>query len=50
VLLALDVPDTLFEQYEWIEEEKHFRESLIPAESLNQYGPPNVVIDSDRPM
>ena len=50
MLLALDVPDSLFEAYEWVEDEKHFRESLIPAESLNQYGPPNVVIDSDGPM
>lgn len=50
MLLALDVPDTLFEQYEWVEEEKPYRESAIPAESLNRYGPPNVVIDSDGPI
>jgi hypothetical protein len=47
VLLALDVPGPLFEAYEWIEDGKHFRESLIPAEELNQFGAPKIVTDSD---
>jgi hypothetical protein len=47
VLLALDVPDFLFEDYEWVEDGKHFRESLIPAEKLNHFGPPKIATESD---
>jgi len=47
VLLALDVPDSLFEEYEWAEEGKPYRESAIPAEKLNQFGPPQIAMDSD---
>jgi hypothetical protein len=43
VLLAVEVPDSLFEDYEWVQEARGgYRESLIPAERLNQFGPPKI--------
>ena len=39
-VLALNVPDDVFEKYEWIEEGKPYREALIPAEVLNRFGQP----------
>lgn len=41
-VLAIDIPDALFAEYEWIEEHKGYREALIPAEELNRYGPPTI--------
>jgi len=43
VLLVLDVPADVFERFEWKEEGKGYRESLIPAAILNTYGPPRIV-------
>ena len=43
VTLSLEVPETVLTEYEWVEEQKGFREFLLPAKVLNQYGPP--VID-----
>jgi hypothetical protein len=40
VLLTLNIPVDVFEQYEWIEEGKGYREALIPAAILNQLGKP----------
>lgn len=37
VVLCLDIPEPIFENYEWVGDEKPFRESLIPAEILNKY-------------
>ncbi len=40
VVLWLDIPDPLFEKYEWVEEDlecKLERESFIPAAELNRY-------------
>ena len=37
VLLGLDILVGLFEKYEWVEDEKPYRESLIPANELNCY-------------
>jgi hypothetical protein len=31
----LEIPEELFRRYEWLEEEKPYRESLIPASELN---------------
>jgi hypothetical protein len=36
-LLAVEIPDELFVQYEWVEEGKGYRESLIRAELVNRY-------------
>ena len=32
-------------EYEWVEVEKPYREFLVPADMLNEYGPPQVVSD-----
>lgn len=42
VVLALEIPIEIFNQYEWVEDEKTYRESLIPAEILNKYGLPKI--------
>ena len=42
-LLSLEIPDDLFVAYEWVQEDKPYREALIPAARLNLYGPPRVV-------
>ena len=42
-LLALEIPDELFAEYEWVQEDATYRGSLIPATILNRYGPPKVV-------
>jgi hypothetical protein len=36
-VLVFDIPERLFEEYEWVEEAKGYREALIPAEDLNRY-------------
>lgn len=38
-VLEIDIPTEVFEEYEWVEEEKPYRESLIPAAILNKYKP-----------
>jgi len=43
VLLALDIPGQEVESYEWKEEGKGYREFLVPAEIVNQYGPPKII-------
>lgn len=45
-LLSLEIPDDVFEEYEWVQEELGYRESLIPADIANRFGP--VVIDDDH--
>jgi hypothetical protein len=47
-LLTLDLPDDIFEDYEWVEEGKPYRESLLPAALLNQYGPPRLVSEEEE--
>ncbi len=40
VVLSLEIPDRLFEKYEWVEEDlecRMYRESFIPAVELNHY-------------
>jgi hypothetical protein len=37
VMLELDIPDQLFVEYEWVEEQKTYREALIPAAALNEH-------------
>ena len=46
VVLAIEVPDELVAEYEWIEDGKPYREWLIPAELVNRFGPPAVVEDT----
>ena len=42
-LLSFELDESVFREYEWVEDEKPYRESLIPAEILNQYGTPEIV-------
>jgi hypothetical protein len=44
-LLCLDIPESTFVDYEWVEEGRSFREALIPADIVNQYGPPTLVAE-----
>ena len=46
-LLCLDIPDDVLEPFEWIEEEKPYREFLLPAEIVNSYGPPELCDEDD---
>lgn len=41
-VLTLEIPDDLFSRYEWVEEGKGYRESLIPAAMLNAIGRPEI--------
>ena len=40
IVLELDIPACVFRRYEWVEEGKGYRESLVPAAIVNRYGPP----------
>ena len=44
-LLSLEIPDEIVEKYEWIEDGKPYREFLVPAETVNRYGPVRVEKD-----
>jgi hypothetical protein len=37
VVLELEIPESLFVEYEWVEAGKTCREALIPAATLNEY-------------
>ena len=43
-MLAVDIPETMIAEYEWVEDGKPYREWLIPAEILNRY-PVTEVVD-----
>jgi hypothetical protein len=47
-LLALEVPISVFEEYEWPEEGRGYRESLIPATTLNELGSGIGVVEEDE--
>jgi hypothetical protein len=42
-LLRMNVPEELIADFEWIEEGKGYREWLIPAAIVNQFGPAVIV-------
>ena len=42
VVLGLETPEETLRPYEWIEEGKPYREFCVPAEIVNQYGPPRI--------
>jgi hypothetical protein len=46
-LLAVEVPEAIVAEWEWVEEGKGFREFLVPAELVNEYGPPIIVSEED---
>ena len=41
-LLVLEIPEEIFAEYEWAEEGKGYRESLVPVEVLNSFSPPKI--------
>jgi hypothetical protein len=53
-LVEFDIPDSLFERYEWTDEDKPFREALIPAAVLQRFGrrpwvePDDSVVSAER--
>ncbi len=47
-ILVLEIPARIFRCYEWVEEGKGYRESLIPTAIVNRYGPPRV-LETDTP-
>jgi hypothetical protein len=47
ILLGITIPTTLFVEYEWVEEGKPYRESLIPAALLNAHGPARYISDEE---
>ena len=44
-LLAIDLPETVIADFEWVEDDKAYREWLVPAEVLNRF-PVTEIIDS----
>jgi hypothetical protein len=34
-VLELEIPDEVFAEHEWVEEDKPYREAMIPAAKLN---------------
>jgi hypothetical protein len=42
VVLVVNLPARIFAKFEWVEDGKRHRESLIPATIVNRYGPPKV--------
>jgi hypothetical protein len=47
-LLTLALPEDIFQEYEWVEEDKPYREALPPAAVMNQYGPPRLVSEDEE--
>jgi hypothetical protein len=45
-VLAVEVPESVVSDYEWVEDGKSYREFLVPADLLNQFGPP-IVYEAD---
>lgn len=41
--LVVDVPEELLESYEWVEQGASWREWLVPADLLNEHGPPQLL-------
>ena len=41
-VLLIEIPESVIAEYEWIEEGKPYREFLVPAIIVNQYGPPRI--------
>jgi hypothetical protein len=42
-LLMIEIPEEVVASWEWVEEGKGYREFLVPADRVNQYGPPTIV-------
>jgi hypothetical protein len=42
-LLAIEIPEDVLAPFEWLEDEKTYREWFVPAAVLKRFGPPVVV-------
>jgi hypothetical protein len=42
-LLVIEIPESRISDFEWIEDEKPYREFLAPADIVNKYGPPELI-------
>ena len=42
-LLLVEIPESILVEYEWVEEGKRYRQFLVPARVINEYGSPEVV-------
>ncbi len=47
-LFRVSIPIALVRQYEWVEERKTYREFLVPASLVNQYGPPRLISKAEE--
>jgi hypothetical protein len=36
-VLVLDIPDAIFSEFEWVEDDKPYREALIPADCATPF-------------
>src|SRR5262245_28874206 len=46
-VLSIEVPEDVLLPHEWVEQDKTYREFLVPADVLNQCGPPKREDDVD---
>jgi hypothetical protein len=46
-VLMLEIPNHIFDKYEWIEEDKPYRESLLPANIVNELGKPKLLTENE---
>ena len=47
-LLAIELPDKVFKKYEWLEDGKAYRDSLITAKIVNRYGAPKLISEDEE--
>jgi hypothetical protein len=45
IVLAVDIPEEIVTDYEWVQDGIGYREFLVPAEVVNRYSKPEVVED-----
>lgn len=46
-LLVVEIPEEVVAPYEWVEEGKGYREFLVPANLVNNYGPSSIEEDEE---
>jgi hypothetical protein len=46
-LLAVELPEDVFAEYEWVEDAKPYREALVPADVLNAQARPVLVFGEE---
>ena len=48
VLLSISMPDDVVGKWERIEEEKPYRQFVVPSDIVNRYGPPEILDEGSR--